>query len=544
VKRSVLVWIALGGLLLAGCADPAGDKSSPEPGVRDPLDITLPAPTLRRLSQVQYGRAVHDLLGSHIVLPTSLEPDETIDGLQAIGSAMTTISPRGVEQYEKAAYDIAAQALDTKKRRTALLPCLQSAPYPDPCVEGFFRDFGLRVWRRPLTYLEVDRLTGLALRASAVLGDDYEGLGYGIAAMLQSPHFLFRVALGEPDPDAPGDYRFSEYEMASRLSFFLWDATPDQDLLDAAARGELTTDEGLEAQVDRLLSSDRVEQGVRAAFTDLYGLYALDELNKDPTIFTHMSPEVGPAAREETLRSILHNVVEQDGDFRDLFTTRTTFLDRRLSSIYGVVAPAWDGFGMTEWPEEDGRRGLLGQVSFLAGHSHAVATSPTLRGKYVREVLLCQLIPPPPADVDTSIPEPVEGRATMRDRVAKHLEDEYCAGCHSITDPIGLGFENFDGLGHWRKREYGEQIDASGALDGADFEDAWKLTERIASHPNLPTCLTQTLLSYASGRSLSPGEDDAIRYHAEGLELVDFSLLGLMAEMAMSPAFRSAGGVP
>ena len=528
-------------MMLSSCAEPDKAGTASEHFSRDPLDVELPAPRIRRLNQVQYGQAIHTLLGKHIVLPSSLEPDETIEGLQAIGSATTTISPRGVEQYEHAAFDVVAQAMNTPRRRAALLPCLQTDPYPDPCIEGFFRDFGPQVWRRPLTDLEVDRLTGISLRSGSILNDEYEGLGFGIAAMLQSPHFLFRIELGEPDPDTPGAFRFSNYEMASRLSFLLWDTIPDEALLQAAADGDLTTDEGLSQQLDRMLDDPAIEQGIRAAFTDIYGLYALDDLNKDPTIFTHMSPEVGPAAREETLLSIVHHVLDQDGDYRDLFTSRTTFLDRRLSSIYGVPAPAWEGFGMTEWPVEHGRRGLLGQVSFLAGASQAVATSPTLRGQHVREILLCQLIPPPPADVDTSIPEPAEGRVTMRDRVAKHLEDEYCAGCHSITDPIGLGFENFDGLGHWRLREYGETIDASGTLDGAAFDDAWGLSSAIAEHPNLPNCLAQTWLSYASGRVIRDGEQDAIRYHAEGFEQADYRVLGLLRDVAMSPAFRQAG---
>jgi hypothetical protein len=512
-------------------------------GERDPLEVVLPAPTIRRLSQAQYGRAIYDLFGEDIVLPTSLEPDETIDGLQAIGSALTTISPRGVEQYEQAAYDIAGQALDTKRERQALIPCLDDTDFADPCIERFFREFGIRVWRRPLTDLEVDRLTGISLRAGGLLGDPYDGLEFGLAALLQSPHFLFRVELGEPDPDEPGTVRFTDYEMASRLSFFLWDTIPDEALLAAAARGELVDDEALSGHVDRMVEDDRVEQGLRALFTDMLGLYALDDLNKDPTIFTHMSPEVGPAAREETLLGILHLVREQDGDYRELFTTRTTFLDRRLASIYGVSAPAWDGFGMTEWPEEHGRRGLLGQVSFLAGHSHPVASSPTLRGKFVRRTLLCHVIPPPPSNVDASIPEPAEGRVTMRDRVAKHLEDPYCAGCHSLVDPIGLGLENFDGLGHWRDREYGEQIDASGELDGGDFSDAWDLSRQVSEHPDLPGCLARTMLSYASGRSLLEGEEDAVRYHDEGFEAGDYSVTALLRDVALSPAFRNTGGV-
>ena len=531
--------MALGALLLS-CADKDGAPDSAADEARAPMEVTLPAPTLRRLTQVQYGRAIHDLFGPDVLLPTSLEPDETIDGLRAIGSGVTTISPRGVEQYERAAFDIAAQALSTPKRRRALMPCLEDADFKDPCMEDFFGDFGRRVWRRPLTLQEIDRFAGISLRAGSLLGDDYKGLEYGIAAMLQSPNFLFRVELGEPDPDG-GQARFTSYEMASRLSFLLWDSIPDDALLDAAEDGDLGDDEALAEQVDRMLDDPKIEQGIRAFFTDMLRLYALDDLNKDPTVFTHMSPEVGPAAREETLLGILHLTQELDGDYRDLFTTRTTFLDRRLASIYGVPAPVWDGFGKTEWPESHGRRGLLGQVSFLAGNSHPVATSPTLRGKFVRRTLLCHVIPPPPADVDASIPEPAQGLVTMRERVAKHLEEPSCAGCHNLVDPIGLGLENFDGLGHWRDREYGQHIDPTGELDGEDFSDAWSLAHRVAQHPNLSNCLVRNVLSYASGRALSEGEEDAVRFHTEGFVDEGHSVMSLLRDVALSPAFRTTG---
>ena len=226
-----------------------------------------------------------------------------------------------------------------------------------------------------------------------------------------------------------------------------------------------------------------------------------------------------------------------------MLTTQTTFIDKRLASIYAVRAPAREGFGQIELDAAGGRRGLLGQVGFLAGQSHAVSSSATLRGKYVREVLLCHGIPPPPSDLNTAIPEVSADAVTLRERVAVHLEDPYCAGCHQITDPIGLGFENFDGLGHWRNHEGGPDIDASGELDGEFFADGWALSGVVGDHEDLPACLVQTMLAYGSGHSVTAGEDDAVAYHHEGFVEADFSVRWLLADIAMSPAFRLAGEV-
>ena len=499
-------------------------------------DVVLPSPTLRRLTRDQYTNAVVDLLGGGLVLPSSLEPDEATDGLQAIGSALTTISPRGVEQYEAAAFGLVGQVLDDAARREELVPCTPEGLTDAVCTETVVAAFGRRAWRRPLEEEELDTLLDIASQAATVLEDFDSGLHYALAAVLQSPHFLFRVELGDGE-------QFTDFEMATRLSFLLWNSIPDDELLDAAEAGELLDDAGLMFQVERMMSDPRFEEGIRAFFTDTWGLYELDELTKDPTVFTHMSPEVGHSAQEETLLNVVHNVLEDDGDYRDLFTSTRTFLDRKLASIYSVRAPSREGFGEAVLDASAGRRGVLGHVSFLALQSHPVNSSATLRGRFVREVLLCQYIPPPPSDVDTSIPEPSASAPTLRERVAVHLEDPYCSSCHSMMDPIGLGFEQFDGLGHFRTMEEGAVIDASGELDGSGFVDAWGLVDRIASHERLGPCLVRTALGYASGHSVTEGEEAAVDYLAEGFTFMDHRIQFLLTDMIMSDAFRMAGEV-
>jgi hypothetical protein len=531
-------------LICTGCAD---EKTSAASGAAAELDrsdpmVELPSPTLRRLTRAQYHNSVTALLGEGLVLPSHLEPDETTDGLLAIGAALTTISPRGVEQYETAAFSLAGQALENESLRDLLVPCEPSGPVDDVCAEEVFSSFGERAWRRPLSDDETTVLVDISAEAAAVLDDFYGGLSYGLAAVLQSPNFLFRAELGEPDPDTDGQ-RFTNHEMASRLSYFLWNTTPDAELLAAASAEELTDDAGLEVQVERMMLDPRFEDGIREFFSDMLSLHELNDLTKDPTIFTHMSPEVGPSAREETLLGVIDNVITNDADYREIFTTTKTFLDRKMASIYSVRAPVREGFAPTTLEDEEGRRGLLGQVSFLAMQSHPVNTSATLRGQYVREVLLCQYIPPPPSDVDTSIPEPSATAKTLRERVAVHLEDDFCAGCHQITDPIGLGFEQFDGLGHFRTLEEGAEIDPSGELDGKAFSDAWELSARISEHPALAGCLARTVMASASGHSVTDGEEEAVDYLSEGFQFMDHSVQFLVRDLVMSSAFRMAGDI-
>ena len=233
----------------------------------------------------------------------------------------------------------------------------------------------------------------------------------------------------------------------------MWNTTPDHELLSAGEAGELETREGLFNQANRLLESDRARAGVRNFFSEFLQLYELEHLSKDPTIFEQFNDQLGQDAIEETLSLIEYMVFDLEADYRELMTTRETFVSPRLAAIYNIPAPSPDGFAYTQLPEDDARAGLLGHVSFLAGHAHQVSSSATLRGKAVRTILLCQSIPAPPVDVDTSIPEPSGDALTLRDRVAEHLRIPLALHVTLMTDPIGLGLENFDGLGRWRDKD-------------------------------------------------------------------------------------------
>jgi hypothetical protein len=269
----------------------------------------------------------------------------------------------------------------------------------------------------------------------------------------------------------------------------------------------------------------------------------LDDLRKDPTVFVHMDDTVGASAREETLRGIEHLVFDSDSDFRALLTTRRTFVDRTLSAIYDIRAPERDGFGEAMLPADSPRRGLLGQVSFLALNAHPVLSSPTLRGAFIRESLLCQVLPDPPAGVDTSIPEVTGDTPTLRERVEFHLEQPGCSGCHQATDLIGLGLENFDGLGVYRTLDNGAPIDASGSLDGEEFTDAAGLAEALHDHPRLAPCMVKQVMRYGLGRGETDEEDDVLEWMSQQFAERDYRMQPLWLDVAISEPFRKVAEV-
>lgn len=536
------LWLAVPLLLAAhACAD-IEESGPPAEAPPDPPAVPAQAGA-PRLSVAQYRNAVRDIFGQGIAVPPALEPDTSLSGFVSIGAAQSAISPRGVEQYEDAAFKIAGQALSTAARRAALVPCAPKGPSDDACARAFVAKLGRKVWRRPLSDEEIGAIAAVTTGAGATLGDFYEGAAFGVAALLQAPSFLYRPVVGEKDPSGAGPRRLTSHEMASRLSFFLWNSTPDDALLDAADRDDLADPAAVAAQVDRMLADPRAREGLRNFVTENLRLDQLDALSKDPTVFTNYSPDLGPAAREETLLDFEHLAFDQDGDYRGIFTTRRTFVNPRLAALYHVAAPDPEGFAEVQLPEDVPRRGLLGQVSFLALYAHPTSSSATLRGKLVRTVLLCGDIPPPPADVNTALPEPSPDAATLRDRVKIHLTDPFCAGCHLRMDPIGLGMENFDGIGRYREKDNGAAIDASGDLDGAPFAGALELSDRVKDHPDLGWCLTRRMYEYAVSSTPSTAEEEVVTALAAGFAASGYKVKSLMAAIATSPGFRLVGDV-
>jgi hypothetical protein len=503
----------------------------------------------RRLTPDQYRTIIADVFGPEIQLGARFEPEVRIDGLLAIGAGKVSVTPAGMEQYDVMADTIAAQVTD-ERRRDLLIPCRPAdagAP-DDACAGKFLTKVGRLLFRRPMKQEETKAYVGAARAAAETLHDFYRGLSMSLAAMLESPQFLFRHATLEPDPDRPGSFRLDAYSAASQLSFFLWNTGPDAELLDAAERGDLYSRRGLKKQVERMIASPRVESSVRAFFSDMFSFDGFETLAKDSTIYPYFSSQVAEDAAEQTLRTLVDVLLTQRGDYRSIFTTRKTYMTQALAAVYAVPLPhagfngspdAWQEF---EFPEKDPRAGILSQVSFVALHSPAGRGSATLRGKALREIMLCQKVPPPPPNVmftlveDTSNPQ----LKTARSRLSAHSTNPTCAGCHKIMDPVGLSFENFDGSGAYRTAENGVKIDASGQLDGVEFKDALGLGQAVHDNRATTACLVDRMTAFALGRAPAGGERAWLADLKEHFADDGYIVPDLMKSIAMSEEFYRA----
>ena len=496
--------------------------------------IVVSSPNLRRLTVQQYHNSLLDLFGETLVLPVSLEPDVEVDGLLSIGSSISSVSPAGVERYEAAAFMVAEQVISDETMRNSLVDC-NFETETSACYATFINDFGTRTWRRSLDDAEKQRLESLMTSIYEDSGDVWTGLEFGLAALLQSPHFIYRTEHGTDN--------LTSTELASRLSFLVWNGPPDQTLLQKAIDESLLDKSVLEEEFDRMIADSKSSRGIRHLFSEVFSLHDLDELTKDPLVFTHASSELGPAAKEETLLLLENIVLEKDVDFRSFLTTRETFVNRRLAALYNVPAPTDEGFGSIMLPDDGPRKGFLGHVSFLALQSHSTGTSATLRGMYVRQKFLCQEIPPPPADVDTSIPEADAESPTLRERIQSHLTDPSCATCHNFMDLLGLGFEQFDGIGRYRTTENDALIDPSGSLDDKDFVDALDLSEKLAAHDRFSPCMTQQLFQYTTGHHHEDGEEEYLEWLSEQFIESEYSYIDLVRTLVLSDAFQKTGEI-
>jgi hypothetical protein len=500
---------------------------------------------LRRLTAEQFGRSIHDALGEHITVPSRIDPDDRRDGLLAVGASFASVTPSGFEKYEAAAAAVAEQALDAA-HRDDLVPCQPVSPSAsDPgCAMAFMERVGRRLVRRSLTADEANARVAIANESADTLGDFYAGLELALVSLLISPEFLFRVEVSEPDPANPAGSRLTSVSMASRLSYLLWNSTPDDDLLEAAANGDLVTDGGLGAQVERMLLSPKLERGIRAFFSDLYDFKQFDEglVRKDGALFPVFTQAMIEEAKEQTLRTIVAHLTE-DKDYRDLFTTQDTYMTRRLGVVYRLPVAASNGWERQVFPDESLRAGLLSHISFNALHSHPGRSSATLRGKFVREVLLCQDIPTPPANIDFSIVEDTTGELrTARERLERHVSSSACSGCHTLTDPIGLALESFDAVGMYRTEENGVTIDPSGELDGISYGNAVEMGRALRDNPALGPCLVKSLFRYAVGREPVDGEEDLLGYLDRRFADSQYRVTELLREIVLSEGFRTTSG--
>jgi hypothetical protein len=494
---------------------------------------------IRLLTGQQYQQVLADIFGADIGfgVTSPLPPLARTDGLLESGAAAIGVTADQLQQVQEAAATVAGRVVD-EQHRGFLVPCTPHEPTAADaaCAERFLRGVARLWYRRPVDAARLAPLVAAAGRAADEQKDFYAGLAIALEGMLISPQALYIVDTTEPDPERPGHRRLDGYAIASRLGFFLWNSAPDEALLRAAERGELGTRDGLARQVDRMLASDRLERGVRAFFDDWLGFNDFDALAKDPVKYPAVTGAALADAREQTLRTAYDHLITRAADYRELFTTRRTFMSMNLAAVYGVAAsPGWAPY---EFPADSPRAGLLTQVSFLAAHAHPARSSATRRGKALREVFLCQKVPQPPPNVDFSkLNDPDPSLKTARDRLKVHSINPSCAGCHTIMDPMGLGLEHFDGGGAYRATEAGAPLDTSGALDGQAFSDARGLGQALHDHPALPGCLVNRIYAYATGGPVGARDRGVIDELTRHFAAAHYRFPDLLRGIATSESF-------
>jgi hypothetical protein len=536
-------------------------------GGRDPGRVAL-----RRLNRLEYNNTIRDLIGLDLRPADDFPADDVGDGFDNNGDVLS-LPPVLAEKYLAAAEAIVEAAFRSDESRSRILnppvdrfafihragnqpvrdqprkrigvPAQEAPRVEDPATleakraVEILRGFADRAYRRPATHEELDRLRGL-FEAARKDGDNFEAaIRYALSAVLVSPHFLFRV---EKDAEGIGPHPVGDFELAVRLSYFLWSSMPDDELSAHALDGTLRHVDVLAAQVRRMLRDPRARALVDGFAVQWLQVRSLKDVTPDPEVYPDFDEPLRRSMQRET-ELFCESIIREDRGVFDFLDADYSFLDGRLARHYGIEGVAGDGFRRVSL-SGTARGGVLTHASVLTVTSNPTRTSPVKRGKWVLDNLLGAPPSPPPPGVEGLVESDGHGSAasgTIRQRMERHRTAPACATCHSRMDPIGFGLEAFDGLGAWRDREEGRPVDSSGAMPGGKpFRGPAELRAILASHRDaFARCLAAKLLSYALGRGPSRSDrcvsDEAARSLVAGPSRFSDLVLAIVA----SPAFQS-----
>jgi hypothetical protein len=498
-----------------------------------------PVVPLRRLTRLEYNHAARDLLGGAVVAADDIPADESVGPFAS--NTVTSVTDLATEQYLESAEGLAAAAVATPAALDALVACDRKTLGDAPCAATFIDRFGARAFRRPLAADEKARYVGLF--TTAVTGGAFaDGIRLVVEALLQSPNFLYHVELDATPPAAGTLVALDSYQLAARLSFFLWTSVPDDALMAAAAAGGLTDPAALRAQVTRMLADPRAHDAIATFHTQWLDLGKLPTISKDPTLYPLFTPALRDAMQAETTAFVDDVLRVGDGRLETLLTASYSILDDGLFDLYGVARPAGTTGPVRVELDPTRRAGLLTQASFLASHAHENQTSPVARGVAVIRNVLCVALPDPPPNVNNAPPDPMPG-ATTRQRFAVHESDASCAGCHKMIDGIGLGFEAYDAVGVFRTMDGGQAVDATGNVLAAPeingpFDGAVALAKELAGTAQVQQCVARQWFRFALGRLEGATDGCSLLGMFDAFEASHHDVRQLLASIATSDAFR------
>jgi hypothetical protein len=526
-------------------------------------DIQAGLAPLRRLTQEQYVNTIRDLLGITDPITGDLPIDEGAGGFYS--NVIAPISELQIEKYRTAAEVLAAKAAENL---SALLPCDPDAG-ESACAQRFIAGFGRRAYRRPLTPVEDQRYQQLFAEARN-RSDLRGGIRVVLETMLQSIHFLYRF---EPAPslERTAVVPLPPYAMASRLSYFLWNTMPDETLFAAAAADQLSTRDQVAAQAARMAADARFTDAAVSFHLQWLDVVELPGKEKRKSLHPLWSENLRIAMHEETVRFVTDVIKSGDGRLETLLTAPYTIAAGPLLTLYGPTAKQ-PGTKKEESKEPKSildkarlapepprlqpskllwrrvaldpaqRAGLLTQASVLSVHAHWDKSSLVHRGKLIREKLLCEVLPPPPPEVNNTLP-PVDGKKSARERFEDHRAEVSCARCHRLIDPLGAPFEMFDAIGNFRTKDGPDDVDSEGELKGTRASDgpvknAAELARRLAGADEVRECVARQWMRFALGREEAPDEAPSLAEALAAFRNSDYRIPALAVAIARTDAFR------
>jgi hypothetical protein len=495
-----------------------------------PSAALAPVSGLRRLTSFEYDNTLRDLLGdttrpSRAILPadarTPFDNDYTV---QVASKAL-------VDGLDLLAREAVTRLFADRPRRDRVVGCTPTGPGDAACFKTFVTAFGRRALRRPLAADEVMRYQTAFLPLGMEAGDFFVAVESALQAFLQHPEFIYRAEIGAAVSGQTGLYKLSDWEVAARLSYLLWGSTPDDALLDVAQAGALKTQDDVRTAATRLLKDQRARDWV-VRFHALWLRYEG---------MTGVPDDLARAMQAETAALINRVVFDERRPWQDIFRIEETFVSDTLARHYGLPLPGaaakWVGYA------QSGRKGLLSHGTFLSNGAKGGDTSPVMRGLAIRELLLCESIPPPPPGVDSDTLPPVTGAATCKEDRYKLHSQAGCASCHALLEPLGFGLENYDQQGRYRSTEPSKPtctIRGEGELkDVGKYRGPRELADLLLGSGKLGTCAVQQLYRFAVGRQALDAPDlqltDLLAKHQSS---ADFKLDDLLLDFVASDAFR------
>jgi hypothetical protein len=540
--------IASGAAGSAGGTGAGASAALPDPG----------SIAIHRLNNLEYDNTMRDLVGVDAMARKTFQPDETGVDFDNDAAAFTMNDAR-YEQYFNTADTIGetvfADTTPTGLRQTYVYGLVSPACAPTTasttCSSRIISAFAQKAWRRPITTPELQGLVDLATNAIS-LGETADGsIKQVVKTLLASPQFLYRIEL-DPSPASLTPHALDPYELATRLSYLGWSSMPDKTLFDLAASKQINADAVLTAQVDRMLADPK-----GASFTESFagqwlGARNMQSHQVEPTAFPAFDEPLRAAFVQEELM-YFDEFLDGSLPMTKFFTTPENFVNARLAKHYGFPAPTAAGFQKV-MNGDPNRVGFLGLGSFLTFSSFSYRTSPTLRGRWVLENLLCTTINPPAMPVPkldgtATATDPNAQQENVRERLTLHRQNATCAGCHAVLDPIGLGLENFDGIGAYRTKypaANSPPIDASGMLPtGETFSSVAQLAAILSSGDHLQqltNCASQKLMTYALSRALGASDEPYLNQVRTSWAGQGWGLKPLLKDIVLSDPFRLRRG--